>query len=124
MIDFQNGVLAKLGQINPADLDEDVLQFLLKNETVHFAARSIRDSFMVTDKRIIAVNIKGLSGKTKDVSSIPHRKIAAFSLETAGLIDIDSELSIAVDGVGVSRFEFSKKTDIALLGRVLATYIN
>ena len=37
-----------------------------------------------TDKRIITVNVRGMTGKKTDYSSLPFAKIQAFSVETDG----------------------------------------
>jgi Bacterial PH domain len=37
---------------------------------------------MFTNKRIIAVNRRGMTGSKVDISSLPYSKIQAFSIET------------------------------------------
>jgi hypothetical protein len=43
----------------------------------------MRDYVAFTDKRLIAVNVQGLTGKKRDYSSLPYSKVQAFSIETA-----------------------------------------
>ena len=47
----------------------------------------MRDCVVFTSKRIIAVNVQGISGKKKDFTSLPLAKVQAFSVETAGTFD-------------------------------------
>ena len=42
------------------------------------------DYIVFTSKRIIAVNVQGITGKKKDHTSLPFAKAQAFWLETAG----------------------------------------
>lgn len=55
---------------------------------------------MFTNKRIFAVNVQGLTGSKVDISSLPYSKIQAFSIETAGTFDRDSELEMYFSGLG------------------------
>ena len=61
-------------------------------ESVVATFRGIRDGIVFTNKRIIAINVQGLTGKKKDFTSLPYSKIQTFSVESAGVLDLDSEL--------------------------------
>ena len=54
--------------------------------------KGVRDGVVFTNKIIISINVQGLTGTKKDFSSLPYSKIQAFSVETAGVFDLDSEL--------------------------------
>ena len=56
--------------------------------------KSIRDGVVFTNKRIIAINVQGVTGKKKDFTSIPYSKISTYYLETAGTIDLDDKLEV------------------------------
>ena len=43
---------------------------------------SMRDYVVFTNKRVISVNVQGLTGKKKDFTSLPYSKVQAFSIET------------------------------------------
>ena len=45
-------------------------------------------------------------------TSLPYSKISAFSLETAGVFDMDAELTLHMSGVGRVKFEFTGNTDV------------
>lgn len=75
-----------------------------------------------TNKRVIAINSQGLTGRKKDFTSLPYAKVQAFSIETAGTFDLDSELELWFSGLGRARFEFKGKVDIRRLGQLIASY--
>lgn len=122
MIDFKNGSFLKLkktkGDVNAALINP----LLVEGEGIISEYQSIRDFVVFTNKRIIAVNIQGLTGKKKDFTSIPYSKIQVFSVETAGVLDLDSELDITISGIGTVRFEFTGASDIVQIGKLIANY--
>lgn len=82
----------------------------------------MRDFVVFTNKRIISVNVQGITGAKKDFTSIPYSKIQVFSVETAGTFDTDGELDIAISGIGMVRFEFSGSSDIIEIGKLIAEF--
>lgn len=111
MIDFVNKKVFKLKQ-HPG-YGERVQDLLIEGETILDSFKSMRDGIVFTNKRIIALNVQGVTGKKKDYTSIPYNKISAYSVETSGTFDLDSELEIYVSGLGSRmRFEFKGQVDI------------
>ena len=84
MIDFKNGSIIKLNVTNETGPAQDVQPLLVKNETIIRTYKSVRDYVMFTNKRIIAVNVQGITGKKKDFTSLPYSRIQVFSIETSG----------------------------------------
>ena len=84
--------------------------------------QGIRDYVIFTNKRVISVNVQGITGKKKDFTSMPYSKISVFSIETSGTLDLDSELEMYFSGVGKVKFEFSGKSDIVEIGRIIGQY--
>lgn len=62
----------------------------------------MREYVVFTSKRVIAVNVQGITAKKKDYTSLPFTKVQAFSLETAGTFDLDAELELWFSGLGAS----------------------
>lgn len=120
MIDFANGTIVKL---RPSQPDDGVLAQLLTGEQVFRSFRGIRDSVHFTSKRIIAVNVQGITGKKVDFTSLPYSKIQAWSIETAGTFDRDCELEVYFSGLGKVRLEFAGSVDIAVLGRIIGDHV-
>lgn len=123
MIDFQNGSIFKLRQINADSVNRDIAPLLVNDEQVISAYKGMRDYVVFTSKRIIAVNVQGVTGKKKDFSSLPYSKIQAFSSETAGVFDMDSELELYFSGLGKVRFEFTGASNIVQISQIIGSYI-
>ncbi len=123
MIDFNgSGFFARLKQVSNDSFGKIIEDFLLDDEQIIGAYQSIRDGVVFTNKRIIAVNVQGLTGKKKDFTSIPYSKISTFSLETAGVLDLDAELEIYLSGVGRVKFEFTGSTDVKKICKIISEY--
>ena len=120
MIDFENAAFFKMTKLDRIADAELVNPILVHDETIISEYQSIRDFIMFTNKRIIAVNVQGFTGKKKDFTSLPYSKIQAFSIETAGVFDLDAELEIYFSGLGKVKFEFRGNNDIAEIGRLIS----
>lgn len=58
----------------------------------------------------------------KDFTSLPYAKISAFSVETAGHFDLDSELELWFSGLGKVKFEFSGNSNIVEIGQIIGSF--
>jgi Bacterial PH domain len=123
MIDFQNSSYVKLSQIPVEQVQAQVAGLLLDGEQVFVAYKGMRDYIVFTSKRIVAVNVQGITGKKKDFTSLPFAKVQAFSLETAGTFDLDAELELWFSGLGRVKFEFKGNTDVAYLSKLVASHV-
>lgn len=71
---------------------------LQPSEVVEMAFRGRRDMLLFTTKRLIAVDRKGIAGKSTEYLSIPWTSVLAFAVQTAGKhLDLDSEMIIYTD---------------------------
>ena len=123
MIDFKNGSIIKLNVTNETGPAQDVQPLLVKNETIIRTYKSVLDYVMFTNKRIIAVNVQGITGKKKDFTSLPYSRIQVFSIETSGHFDLDSELELYFSSIGKIKFEFVGNCNIADIGKIIGTFI-
>lgn len=121
MIDFNNKEIFKLKQ--NSDYAEKVEELLLDNEQVIDAYKSMRDGVVFTDKRIIAVNVQGLTGSKKDFTSLPYKNIIAYSVETSGTFDIDCELELYFSELGQVRFELSGESAILEISKIISKHV-
>lgn len=112
MVDFKNKGLIKLSVIKNEEGKKIVQDILINNEKIIAAFRSMRDYLVFTDKRIVSVNVQGVTGKKVDYTSFPYKKIQAYSIETAGALDLDAEIDITISGIGTIRFELAGATNI------------
>ena len=67
---------------------------LLENENVVMAFNTGRDVIVFTNIRVIEIDVQGWSGKKVAYTSLPYDKIRAFSAESAGVYDRDSEIDL------------------------------
>lgn len=58
----------------------------------------------------------------KDFSSLPWKKVQAWSVETAGTFDLDSELDLWFSGLGKVRLEFKGGVDIRAISQLIGHY--
>lgn len=123
MIDFQNGTFVKLGPIDPASLAGELAPLLVEGEQVHLAFKGLRDSVVFTNKRFISINVQGLTGKKRDYTSLPLNRIQAWSVETAGRFDLDSELDLWFSGLGRVRLEFKGNVDIRQISQLVGHHV-
>ncbi len=122
MIDFENGSLFKLRRVKNEAVMDDIIPLLTRDEKIIGSYKTVRDFVVFTTKRIIAVNVQGI-GKKKDYTSLPYKKVNVFSVETSGVLDIDSEMELYFSGLGKVRFEFTGGSDIVLIGRMISEHI-
>jgi Bacterial PH domain len=123
MIDFTNGSFVKLKEWNVREAQRDLAFVLLPDEEIFRAFKGMRDSVTFTNKRVIALNVKGMTGKKKDYTSLPLSKIQAFSVETAGTIDLDSELELWFSGLGSVKLDFDRSIDIGTIAKFIGSYV-
>jgi len=123
MIDFNSqGFFARLKKVGNDEFGKIIADFLIDGETVIGTYKSVRDGVVFTNKRIIAINVQGITGKKQDYTSIPYSKISTFSLETAGIFDLDSELELYMSGVGKVKFQFTGSTDVKAICKAISQY--
>ncbi len=123
MIDFKNGSVFKLKKTGTFRNEKDVSPFFVPNEVFISEYQAARDYVIFTNKRVIAVNVQGLSGKKKDITTLPYSKIQLFSVETSGVLDWDSELELYFSSAGTIRFEFTGESDIVKIAKVISEYL-
>ena len=123
MIDFTNSAYVKMKPVNPGTVIGDIQPLLINGEEIIGAYKAMRDYCVFTNKRVIAVNVQGMTGKKKDFTSLPYSKVSAYSIETAGVFDLDSELEMYFSGLGKVKFEFSGQSNIVQIGQVISSYI-
>ena len=120
MIDFKNASFLKLRPVQDSDFSGMISPMFVDGEQIIQSFRGIRDGIVFTNKRIFAINVQGITGKKKDFTSRPYSKIQAYSVETAGVLDLDSELDLWFSGMGRVRFEFVARADVSAICRMIS----
>jgi hypothetical protein len=76
-----------------------------------------------TTHRVFVINVQGITGKKIAYFSYPYSKVQYFGIETAGLIDIDSEMTLAFANGARLTFDFKSKVDIRRICSLISGFI-
>ncbi|MBP1637672.1 MAG: helicase [Bacteroidetes bacterium] len=120
-----SALIGNAGSIDPAKLTKDYAYLLTENEIVELGFKLIRDTFIFTNKRMIMINVQGITGSKQEYFTIPYRSISRFSIESAGPFDLDAELKIWISSEqnpSVTR-NFNKSVNVYDVQKVLAHYV-
>lgn len=112
-----------LKSINLKDVRPEVEKLLVENEEVLFAFQTIRDQVVFTNNRIFVINVKGVTGKKIAYFSYPYSKIQYYGIETAGFLDMDSELILTFSNGHILQFDFKSNVDIRKINSLISKYV-
>jgi len=105
-------------------LHSEYRQLLIDSEIIEDGFAVNRDTFLFTNRRLILVNIQGLSGRRIEYLSIPYTKITKFSVETGASFDLEAELMIWIGGETIPiEKKFNKDVNIYDFQKVLASHV-
>ncbi len=121
MIDFNNKGFFKLKQNK--EFAANVSALLIDGEEIIDSYKSMRDGVVFTNKRVIAINVQGITGSKKDFTSLPYKNIVAYSIETSGTFDLDSELEIYFSALGKVKFEFTGSTSLVAIAKLISSKV-
>ena len=119
MIDFENMAFLKLHPVTDSRLTGQVTPLLCPGERIVQQYQGIRDGSVFTDRRAIAVNIQGVTGKKKMFAVLPYSRIQAYAVESAGVLDFDSEMKLWFSGLGCVTLEFLAGSDLFALSHLM-----
>lgn len=124
-INFNSNSVFNLKPIETDSVRNEVNGLFIDGEEIVMAFQTIRDQVIFTNKRILSVDVQGITGKRKSYSTLPYSKIQYFSIQTAGFAEIspDSELYIMFSNTFTATFEFKGNVDIGKIGRILSEYV-
>lgn len=120
MIDFKNAEFLKLKPVDNKVYASMLTPMFVDDEEIIGTYQTIRDGVVFTNKRIITINIQGITGKKKDFTSLPYSKIQAYSVETAGTFDLDSELELWFSGLGKIKLEFVARANVSEICKMIS----
>ena len=115
--------IMNLKEISLQSVRPEVPTLLVNGENMVMAFQTVRDQVIFTDKRIFVVNVQGITGKRTSYYSYPYSKVQYFGIETAGVLDIDSELVFAFSNGAKLQFDFKSKVDIRKISMMVSNYI-
>lgn len=112
-----------LKAIGMDEIRAEVFDLLVDGEQPAAAFKTVRDQVIFTTKRVFVVNVQGITGKKTSYFSYPYSKIQYFGVETAGILDIDSELVLAFSNGAKLSFDFRSSVDIRKLNTLISNYV-
>lgn len=117
-------------EIDPVAVDRELHSgspVLLEDERVLLAFKAGRDISIFTNLRVVTIDVQGLTGHKVEYSSCPYKSIRAWSVETAGVWDTDTELNLYTKNRWtMAKIEMDFRTgrcDIAQINRFLSALI-
>ncbi len=124
-INFNGNSVWNLKPINLSEVRNEVNGLLVAGEQPLLAFRTVRDQLVFTNKRIISVDVQGLTGSKKSFSSMPYSKIQFFSVQTPSVAELvpDSELFLMFSNGFTAKFEFKGNVDIGGIGRMISEFV-
>lgn len=117
-----NKLLGNADTISAEKLTEKYSRLLIDSEQIELGFALFRDVFMFTNKRLILIDIQGITGSKIEYKSMPYKSISRFSLETSGTFDLDAELKIWISSENVPSVskKFNKSIDVYEVQKYLA----
>ena len=125
MINFNEDSVWNLKPLDVSSVKTQVLGLLIEGEEIVAAFRTIRDQLVFTNKRIISIDVQGLTGLKKSFAIMPYSKVQFFTIQTPGFGELipDSELFIMFSNTFTAKFEFKGGVDIGKIGRMISEYV-
>ena len=103
-------------------IPDDVTELLAPGEQPVAAYRTIRDSAIITDRRLIMRDAQGFTGKKVEIYSLPWKSVDMWSSENAGHIDFNAELEFWTRA-GHIKLNLKRGVDVRKFDRIIGTYI-
>ncbi len=122
---FLNSIIGNAGSVSTEKLTSEYGNLLADSEQIQIGFKLVRDIFIFTDKRLILVDVQGMTGKKSEYLSILYKSISRFSIETAGHFDLDAELKIWVSGESTPSVSkrFNKQVNIYDVHKILVDHL-
>ena len=120
-----SALMGNAGAVSQDELKRNYGLLLIDNEEIEFGFKLIRDTFIFTNKRLIIIDVQGLTGSKTEFLSVAYKSISRFSVETAGTFDLDAELKIWISSETVPsiRKKFNKSVNIFEVQKALAHHV-
>jgi hypothetical protein len=120
-----SALLGNAGTVSQEELHKKYGELLTTGEELELGFKLVRDTFIFTNKRLILVDIQGITGSKTEYTSIAYKSISRFSIETAGTFELDAELKIWISSEALPSIkkQFNKSVNVYEVQRVLAHHV-
>ena len=125
MINFNTNSAWNLKPISTGEVRAEVSGLLIPGEKIAAGFKTIRDQLIFTNKRVISIDVQGITGARKSYASLPYSKIQFFAIQTPGFMEAvpDSELVLTFSNGFTATFEFKGNVDIGEIGRMISEFV-
>jgi len=72
-----SAILGNAGAVSPEELVKQYGRLLTENEEIELGFKLLRDTFIFTNKRLILVDIQGITGSKTEYKSITYKSISS-----------------------------------------------
>lgn len=104
-------------------IPDDVTNLLVAGEVALKAYKTIRDSAIFTDRRLIVRDVQGIRGKKVEIYSLPYANINMWSTENAsGFLDFTAEVELWTRA-GHIKIELLKGIDVRQFDKLIANCV-
>lgn len=119
-----SGLMGHASAVSVDKVREEFAPILIDGEELVAAYKILRDRFVFTNKRLILVTRESVTSTKAEYLTIPFSRIVRFSKESSGLLDLDAELTIWVQGdpTPIKR-EFHKDQSVNDIYRLLSNAV-
>ncbi|QHI73858.1 PH domain-containing protein [Aminipila terrae] len=108
--------------VSECPIPNDINSMLTAGETAVAAYKTIRDSAIFTNKRLIVRDAQGLTGKKVEIYSLPYSSINMWSSENAGTLDLNAEIELWTRA-GHIKVNLKKGIDIRKFDNLIANAV-
>ena len=115
--------LMNLKSVSVSQFRPEVSEILVPGEDIIQCFQTVRDQVLFSSKRVFVVNVQGITGKKVSYYSYPYSKVQYFGIETAGVLDIDSELVLVFSDGNRLQFDFKAGVNIKGICAGISKYI-
>lgn len=120
-----SSLMGNAGAVSIEELKKNFGQLLIVGEDIELGFKLLRDTFIFTNKRLIVIDIQGLTGNKTEYLSVSYKSISKFSVETAGTFDLEAELKIWISSETIPSIKkkFNKSVNVYEVQNVLAYHV-
>lgn len=120
---FDKDIDLNLTSIEPDEISKHLYPILADGEVVIGAYKKGRDQLIFTDRRMVYMDQKGITGKRIEYDIMPYKLITRYMVQTPGIeIVPDAEMDVYFADGHKAHFEFKGKTDIRSISRGMSKY--
>ena len=120
--------LLNLKEMPASQIRSEAASFFVPGDEIVQCFKTIRDQVIFTNKRVFVVrvfvvNVQEIIRKKVSYFSYPYSKVQYWGIETAGLMDIDSELILVFNDGNRLQFDFKAKVDIKQICANISSFV-